>query len=82
MLARVKLDGAKAREGSQLQSLRGWKIPLCRKRSDRHIQDQRHICHLRASQILQYGDQIQQFVVVRIREPTANRHRVLRVKNV
>jgi hypothetical protein len=37
---------------------------------------------LRASQVFQHGYQVKQLVVVRVREPAANGHGMLRMENV
>lgn len=46
------------------------------------IENQADVPDSGASQVLENRDQIEQFVIVRIREPTADRHRVLGVENV
>ena len=57
--------------------------------SDKHkeilesdIEDQADVPHIGAGQVLENGDEIQQLIVVSIREPAADRNSVLRVENV
>lgn len=53
-----------------------------RRELESNVQHQADIADLLACQILQHGNQVQQLVVVRIAEPTGNRHGVLRMKDV
>ena len=49
---------------------------------ERNVQHQADIRHLRARQILQHRYKVKQLVVVRIAEPAADRHCMLRVEDV
>lgn len=46
------------------------------------IEDQADVLHVGACQVFENGNEIEQFVVVRVREPAADRNRVLRVEDV
>lgn len=46
------------------------------------VEHEADVAHLRAGQVLQDGDQVQQLVVVRVGEPAADGDGVLRVEDV
>ena len=46
------------------------------------IQDEADVLHDRAGQVLEDGDEVEELVVVRVGEPTADGDGVLRVENV
>lgn len=50
--------------------------------SEGNVQDHADILDLGPSQILENGDEVQQFVVVSVREPAADGYRVLGVEDV
>lgn len=49
---------------------------------ERHVEHQTDVAHLVTGEIFENGYQVEQFVVVRVGEPTADRDGVLRVENV
>jgi hypothetical protein len=50
--------------------------------SERHIQNQADIGNVGPGQVFKHRDQVQEFVVVCVGEPAADRHGVLRVEDV
>ena len=46
------------------------------------IQNEANIANLRACEVLQNRDKVKEFVVMSVREPTADRDGVLRVENI
>ena len=50
--------------------------------SESDIEDQADVADIRAGQVFENGDEIEQLVVVGVREPTADGNRVLRVEDV
>lgn len=51
-------------------------------RSQGDIQDHADVLNLSPSKILEHGNEIQQFIVMSVREPATDGYRVLRVENV
>ena len=50
--------------------------------SKTNVQDHGDILYLGPSKILEYGDEVKQFIVMCVREPAADGYRVLRMENV